>query len=159
MHCTLVSVAGSRTLVMWVYSYTSLFRLRPCSTWECGPEEITIGSSDHPCNAIAAYAALLKGIFSCRCAVLIEGPLGGCATEVLSFFSVLVWFWPWKVDEYLTREQQTIDPIRCELHVTSSGIALDRHVTITDHFVLWVFLIVLTRFPSVFYLISTAKLK
>ena len=41
-------------------------------------------------HVILAYAAVLKRIFSRRCAVLIEGLLRGCVIQLLSLFSVLV---------------------------------------------------------------------
>ena len=41
-------------------------------------------------NYILAYAAVLKRIFSRRCAVSLEGPLGNCVTQGLSLFSTRV---------------------------------------------------------------------
>ena len=48
-------------------------------------------------NAILAYAAVLNLIFSRKSAVLIEGTSGGCVTQVLSFFSVLLGVSPCKM--------------------------------------------------------------
>ena len=40
-------------------------------------------------HVILAYAAVLKWIFSRRCAVLIEGPLGNCYTGAVTFLTTL----------------------------------------------------------------------
>ena len=48
-------------------------------------------------NAILTYAPFLKRIISRSCAVLIEGPLGGCVILVVSFFSVLLGVSPCKM--------------------------------------------------------------
>ena len=69
-----------------MFNVRQMFPLHPGI---CLITEETYGQTTHD-NAILGYAAVLKRIFSRRCGVLIEGPLGDCVTQVLSFFSVLM---------------------------------------------------------------------